>query len=111
MSLKLNASQLNDVKNAQNEARRILGDKKAFNDAFEKTFSKYDKNRDGRINMREYIQFLKDILNQSGRKNYDLPVAMLNYEGADIDNDGNIDKAEFKKEFSKRMREFASHIF
>ena len=108
MSLKLNKEQLAEVKKAQSEAKKLLIDKAAFEEAFEKCFSKYDRNRDGHINMGEYVDFLNDLLSQRGRKNYDLPVAMLNFERADKDGDGNISKAEFKKEFLKRIREFAS---
>ena len=97
-----------DVKKAQNEAKKYLIDKKEFDEAFEKTFAKYDRNRDGCIQMGEYVDFLGDLLATSGRKQYNLNVSMLNFERADKDGDGKISKEEFKKEFLKRMREFAS---
>ena len=97
-----------DAKSAQNEIKKLLIDKKAFEEAFEKTFAKYDRNRDECIEMGEYVDFLNDIISASGKKKYDLNVTMLNFERADKDGDGKISKAEFKKEFLKRMREFAS---
>ena len=58
--------------------------------------------------MGEYLEFLNDMITKSGRKKYDLQVVMLNFERADKDGDGKISKPEFKKEFTKRIREFAS---
>ena len=107
--MSLSAEQKKEIIKAQDEAKKLLIDKAAFEKAFEEVFTKYDRNRDQHISMGEYVEFLKDMLQKSGRKNYDLPVAMLNFERADKDSDGNIDKAEFKKEFLKRIREFASH--
>ena len=98
----------NDAKAAQSEVKKLLIDKKAFDEAFEKTFNKYDRNRDECIEIGEYVDFLNDMISLSGRKQYNLQVVMLNFERADKDNDGKISKAEFKKEFMKRMREFAS---
>ena len=46
------------------------------------------------------------MLTSAGEKNYSLPVAMLKFDHADRDGDGNIDKEEFKKEVRRRLLDF-----
>ena len=104
---KLSADQLQHVKEAQQHAKKLIIDKKLFDKAFEETFKKYDTNKDGTIDLKEYISFLQNMLTTMGRKSYTLPTTMLNFDRADKDKDGQISKEEFKKEFLKRMREFA----
>ena len=41
-----------------------------------------------------------------GGKKVNLSRMMLNFDRADKDKDGSIDKAEFKKEVKKRLKEF-----
>ena len=48
------------------------------------------------------------MITSMGRKEYSFDVAILNFERADKDQSGAIDKEEFKKEFTKRLREFAN---
>ena len=104
---KLSGKQLEQAKEAQQEAKLLIADKKRFDKAFEETFKKDDTNKDGTIDLKEYISFLQNMLQSMGRKNYNLPTTMLNFDRADKDKDGQIDKEEFKKEFLKRMKEFA----
>ena len=98
------------AKDAQNEAKRLLSDPKAFDAAYDKCFAKYDKNHDGNIDLSEYLPFLQDMLSQMGRKQYDFKTSAYNFEKADKDRNGAISKEEFKKEFQKRMRDFSNAI-
>ena len=91
----------------KDEAKKLLNDKKAFDKAYDKCFNKYDKNKDGNIDLTEYLPFLKDMLTQMGRKQYDFKTTTYNFDKADKDNNGQISKEEFKKEFQKRLRDFA----
>ena len=43
------------------------------------------------------------MLSQAGKSTASLFVAMLNFDRADKDKDGNIDKHEFKKEVKKKI--------
>ena len=90
------------------EAKRLLNDNAAFDKAFDECFAKYDKNKDGNIDLNEYLSFLQDMLTQMGRKKFDFKTSAYNFEKADSDNNGQISKAEFKKEFHKRLRNFAN---
>lgn len=108
MSRKLSQKEVENVKKAQTDAKNLLSDRRAFNKRFDEIFQKYDKNKDGSIDLTEYIPFLKDMITSMGRKEYSFDVAILNFERADKDQSGAIDKEEFKKEFTKRLREFAN---
>ena len=98
--------QIKVIKEAQQEADKLLNDKKAFEAKFDEIFKKFDKNKDGNIGLAEYLQFFNTMLSSAGKKTADLPVAMLNFERADKNNDGEISKEEFKKEVQKRLQEF-----
>ena len=93
---------------AKARASELLKNPKLFDQYFEETFKKYDKNRDNTINLGEYIQFLQDMLTSSGRNNYSIQVASLNFDRADKDSNGQIDKQEFKKELKKRLNEIVN---
>ena len=108
MSKKLTGEQLENAKKAQEEAKQLLGDKKAFEDAFEQVFKEYDDNKDGQIDTLEYMTFRQNMLTKAGRKAYNFPNILMNFERADKDRSGNIDKVEYKKEFTKRLREFVN---
>ena len=43
-----------------------------------------------------------------GRKCYNIANVTMHWDRADRDKNGEIDKDEFKKEFMKRMNEFAN---
>ena len=93
---------------AKDEAKRLLNDKAAFDKAYDICFAKYDTNKDGNIDLTEYLPFLKDMLTQMGRKHYDFKTSAYNFDKADKDSNGQISKEEFKKEFHKRLRDFAN---
>jgi Ca2+-binding EF-hand superfamily protein len=93
---------------AKDEAKRLLNDKAAFDKAYDICFAKYDTNKDGNIDLTEYLPFLKDMLTQMGRKQYDFKTSAYNFDKADKDSNGQISKEEFKKEFHKRLRDFAN---
>ena len=103
---KLDPESKEELLKVQETAKKMLTDMKEFDIAFEKVFAKYDTNNDGTIEMTEYIDFLKQMLTLSGLKAYNLMKIKDDFERADKDNNGKIDKAEFKKEFLKRLRTF-----
>ena len=98
--------QVKVIKEAQAEAEKLLKDSKAFDAKYEEIFTKFDKNKDGMIGLSEYVQFLNIMLASAGKAKADLSVAMLNFDRADKDKNGDIDKKEFKKEVYKRLQEF-----
>lgn len=106
MATKYSEEQMKLIKDAQEHASFLLKNTKEFNKVFEEIFKKFDVNRDGSIGMSEYMAFLKCLFAAS-KKNLDLNFVMRNFERADKDKDGNIDKEEFKKELKKRLQEFS----
>ena len=91
------------IKEAQEHASNLLKDNKAFEETFEKIFKTFDTNKDGTIGAGEYAEFFNLMI---GGKKVNLWRMMLNFDRADKDKDGSIDKAEFKKEVKKRLKEF-----
>jgi Ca2+-binding EF-hand superfamily protein len=94
---------------AKEEAKRLLNEKKAFDKAYDEFVAKYDTNKDGNIDLAEYLPFLQDMLSQMGRKQFNFKTSAYNFEKADKDSNGQISKEEFKKEFHKRLRDFANN--
>ena len=94
------------VLNAQADAKKLLQDPVAFNKRFEEIYGKYDKDRDGSIEFKEYQNFISDMLISMGRTKVQSKLLLNYFERADGDNSGRIDKEEFRKEFKKRLREF-----
>ena len=92
-------------KEAKERAKILLENKELFNKAFEEIFKKYDRNGDNTISLTEYLDFLDEMLKAAGRTNYSLEVKSLNFDRADKDGDGVIEKEEFRKEFLKRIKE------
>ena len=105
--LKLNEQQKKEMKEEQEHAKTMLSNEKEFNRVFEETFDEYDKNKDGVIDFIEYNEFLQNFLARMGRKCYNIANMEMQWERADKDKNGEITKEEFKKEFTKRMKEFA----
>ena len=105
--LKLNEQQKKEMKEEQEHAKTMLSNEKEFNRVFEETFNEYDKNNDGVIDFIEYNEFLKQFLIKMGRKPYNIANTTMQWERADKDKNGEINKEEFKKEFTKRIKEFA----
>ena len=106
MTTIFSADQVKVIKEAQEEAERLLKDKKAFDAKFEEIFVKFDKNKDGTIGISEYVQFFNIMLTVAGKETPNLNNTMLNFDRADKDKNGDIDKNEFKKEVIKRLNEF-----
>ena len=94
------------VLQAQADAKKLLQDPVAFNKRFEEIYGKYDKDRDGSIEFKEYQNFITDMLISMGRTKVQSKLLLNYFEKADVDNSGRIDKEEFRKEFKKRLREF-----
>ena len=103
---KLTEEEKKQVKALQDEAKKLLSNPQSFNRRFEEIFKKYDSNKDGKIDLAEYEPFIHDILSSVGRK-VTFSLAMTYFGRADKDNNGSIEKEEFKKEFEKRLREFS----
>ena len=95
--------ELKVIKEAQENASKLLKDENAFNDTFEKIFKAFDKNKDGTIGAAEYSEFFQLMV---GGKKLNLSRMMLNFDRADKDKDGSIDKKEFKSEVKKKLNEF-----
>ena len=106
--LKLTEEQKQQIKEDKQHAQQLLQNEEAFNKAFEETFNTYDKNKDGIIDFVEYNDFLQNFLKSMGRKCYNIANTTMHWERADKDKNGEITKEEFKKEFTKRMKEFAN---
>ena len=100
-------SEITLLTEARIEADKLLKNSAEFDRIFEEIFVKFDKNKDKKITMEEYANFLNAMLLSSGKKKYDLSVAMLKFDRADKDSDGNMSKEEFKREVLKKLREFA----
>lgn len=105
---KLTPEQKQQIDEAKKEAKELINNPKLLDQHFEEVFKKYDTNHDNTIDLKEYVGFLNSMLNSMGRKSYSLQNCMMNFDRADKDKNGAIDKAEFKKEFIKRLKEFAS---
>ena len=96
------------LEKAKLKAKELLEDEKKFNDHFEETFKKYDTNNNGTIDLGEYVEFLTDLLNESGRKEFCIQMAALKFDYADKDRSGAIEKKEFKNELKNRLREIVN---
>ena len=108
MTTKFTPDKVKIIKEAQQEAEKLLENKDAFDEKFEQIFVKFDLNKDGKINLSEYVQFLNIMLSQAGKSTASISVAMLNFDRADSDKNEYIDKYEFKKEVKKKLTEFVS---
>ncbi len=97
------------IKKAQDKADILLKNNAEFDKVFEEIYKNYDENHDGTIGVEEYYEFLKDMLNAAGKKEYSLSVAMLKFDNADKDGNGNIDKEEFKREVRKKLKDFVNN--
>ena len=107
MSSKNLEEELKVIGEAQENASKLLKDEKAFNESFEKIFKLFDANKDGSIGAGEYAEFFQ-LMVANGKK-MNLSRMMINFERADKDKDGSIDKEEFKKELKKRLKEFVEN--
>ena len=95
--------ELKAIKEAQENASKLLKDENAFNDTFEKIFKTFDKNKDGTIGADEYAAFFQLMV---GGKKLNLTRMMLSFDCADKDYNGRIDKKEFKSEVKEKLKEF-----
>ena len=104
---KLSEERKKEIQEDKEHAQHLLKDQAAFDKAFEESFNFYDKNKDGIIDFVEYNEFLQNFLARMGRKCYNIANMTMHWERADKDKNGEITKEESKKEFTKRMKEFA----
>ena len=100
----LNPEDLKVIEEAKSKAETLLKNPKAFDEEYEKIFKTFDKNRDGTIGEGEYTQFFNLMLGTNNKIN--LSRILMNFDRADKDKNGSIDKNEFKKEVLKRLNEF-----
>ena len=103
----LNPEDLKCIEDLKNKAETLLKDEKAFDVEYEKIFKTFDKNGDKTIGESEYSQFFNLLLNADGKININR--IMTYFERADKDNNGSIDKQEFKKEVKKRLNQFVEN--
>ena len=85
-------------------AQNILNNKDLYEKSFEDTFTKYDINKDGTINLEEYSSFLEDIFKAAGcpegTGNLFAP-EMFYFK--DLNKNGKLEKEEFKREFKSAL--------
>ena len=104
---KLSEERKKEIQEDKEHAKELLKNQAEFDKIYEETFNAYDKNKDGVIDFVEYNEFLQNFLKRMGRKSYNIANTTMQWERADKDKNGEISKEEFKKEFTKRMKEFA----
>ena len=90
-------------------AKKLLADKKKFDEVFEKTFKKLDKNFDKKIDDFEYFNFLNQMVKDFGLKPLDFKQVNEEFKKADENKDGKIGKDEFKVELRKKLESFANN--
>ena len=96
-----------EILKAKNDAIELLNDQEKFDEKFEEVFTKYDANKDGKINLAEYRVFIDDMLVAMGRKKANYKMEQTFFSKADKDKDGAVDKEEFKNDFKRRLNRLA----
>ena len=89
-------------------AKKLLADEKKFDQVFERTFKKCDKNFDKKIDDFEYFNFLNQMVQDFGLKPLDVGEVNQEFKKADVNKDGAISKEEFKTEFKKKLEFYAN---
>ena len=89
-------------------AKKLLADEKKFDQIFERTFKKCDKNFDKKIDDFEYFNFINQMIQDFVLKPLDFWEVTKEFQKADENKDGSISKEEFKTELRKKL-EFYSN--
>ena len=89
-------------------AKKLLADEKKFDQVFERTFKKCDKNFDKKIDDFEYFNLINQMVKDFGLKPLDFGQVKEEFKKADENKDGSISKDEFKVELKKKL-EFYSN--
>ncbi len=89
-------------------AKKLLADEKKFDQVFERTFKKCDKNFDKKIDDFEYFNFLNQMVKDFGLKPLDFGQVKEEFKKADENKDGSISKDEFKVELKKKLELYAN---
>ena len=100
--------QLALIKQVQPRALDILKNPREIKEVSREFLKTFDINSNGSIRMPEYKIFLKCIATVIGNENeptHDYIMSEFNY--ADMNKDGNLDKLEFEREVKKRLYELA----
>ena len=87
-------------------AKKLLADEKKFDQVFERTFKKCDKNFDKKIDDFEYFNFLNQMVKDFGLKPLDFSQVEAEFKQADVNRDGTIGKEELKENIRKKLEEF-----
>ena len=85
-------------------AIKLLNDPRLMDKSFDETFKKYDKNKDGTINIEEFYSFINDVYKASGIESgisKDYAEQMFNVR--DFDKNSKLERVEFKKEFKNAL--------
>ena len=85
-------------------AIKLLNDPRLMDKSFDETFKKYDKNKDGTINIEEFYSFINDVYKTSGIESglsKDYAEQMFNVR--DFDKNSKLERVEFKKEFKNAL--------
>ena len=91
-------------------AKKLLADEKKFDQVFERTFKKCDKNFDKKIDDFEYFNFLNQMVKDFGLKPLDFGQVKEEFKKADENKDGSISKDEFKVELKKKLEFYANDV-
>ena len=89
-------------------AQKLLADDKKFDQIFERTFKKCDKNFDKKIDDFEYFNLLNQMIKDFGLKPLDFNQVSAEFKKADENRDGALSKDEMKAELKKKLQAFAS---
>ena len=89
-------------------AKKLLADDKKFDQIFERTFKKCDKNFDKKIDDFEYFNFLNQMVQDFGLKPLTFDEVTKEFQKADTNKDGKINKEEFKGELKKKLEFYAN---
>ena len=91
-------------------AKKLLADEKKFDQVFERTFKKCDKNFDKKIDDFEYFNFLNQMVKDFGLKPLDFGQVKEEFKKADENKDGSISKDEFKVELKKKLEFYVNDV-
>ena len=94
---KLSEERKKEIQEDKEHAQHLLKDQAAFDKAFEESFNFYDKNKDGIIDFVEYNEFLQNFLARMGRKCYNIANMTMQWERADKDKNGELQKMNSRR--------------
>ena len=89
-------------------AKKLLEDPVKFDKTLERIFKRSDKNFDRKIDDFEYFNIINQMVKDFGLKPLDFNEVKKEFEKADENRDGTINKEEFKIELKKKLEFYAN---